>query len=166
MLYPGLLHMNLKKLYTFLLIVFIPFITIAQKVKIVKFDSILEILDKDSDKVRVVNFWATWCVPCVKELPSLEALYHKYDQLEVILVNLDFVNRLNKVERFVKKKKLKSKVVLLDEPDYNTWIDQVSPVWSGAIPATIIVGKKATHKKFLEGKQTIFELEEALKQFL
>jgi len=145
---------------------FTSFSSLAQGVKVVKFDSIKEILKNDSDQVKVVNFWATWCRPCIKELPNFEAINASHKNVEVILVNLDFVEGLEKVNRFVEQRGLKSKVILLDEIDYNTWIDQVSPEWSGAIPATIIIGPHAVDKIFLEGELTASELENALKQFL
>lgn len=158
--------MRLRSMTIFFLVVFASFSSLAQGVKVVKFDSIKEILKNHSNQVKVVNFWATWCGPCIKELPNFEAINVSYDNVEVILVNLDFVEGIDKVNRFVEKKALKSKVILLDEIDYNTWINQVSPDWSGAIPATIIIGPHAVDKKFLEGELTASELENALKRFL
>ncbi len=149
-----------------LLICFATLPSIGQELKVVKFDTIKEILENDTDKIRVVNFWATWCAPCVKELPNFEAVNQKYSNVEVILVNLDFVEGLDKVKHFVAKKELKSKVILLDEIDYNTWIDQVSPEWSGAIPATVIISPHAAGKKFLEGELTASELEKEIQRFL
>lgn len=158
--------MNSKILFSILWISFLSLELLSQDIKVVKFDALKEILKNDSDKVRVVNFWATWCAPCIKELPNFEAIHDKYNQTEVILVNLDFVEGLDKVKRFVEKKALKSQVILLDEIDYNSWIDQVSPDWSGAIPATIIIGPRAVSKKFLEGELSASELEKELKSIL
>ena len=86
--------------------------------------------------------------------------------MDVILINLDFVEGLEKVKRFIKKKSIKNEVILLDEIDYNTWIDRVNPNWSGAIPATLIIGPHAVNKKFLEGELTSAELEQELAQIL
>ena len=155
-----------KSFLTILLTSSLSFSLFAQDVKVVKFDKVKEILENDSDKVRVINFWATWCAPCIKELPNFEAIHNKYDQAEVILINLDFVEGLGKVKRFVKDKELKSRIILLDEIDYNSWIDQVSTDWTGTIPATIIIGPRAVSKKFLEGELTVSELEKALEQIL
>jgi len=153
-------------LFTLVLITFSSCTSNTQRIEVVKFDAVKEILENDTDKVRVINFWATWCAPCVKELPNFEEMGDKYDQVEVILVNLDFVEELDKVEKFVAKMELKSKVILLDEMNYNSWIDQVSTDWSGAIPATVMVSPHAASRKFIEGELSASELDEALQLIL
>jgi len=139
--------------------------SLAQEVIVVKFDHILEILKNDTDKVLVLNFWATWCAPCVKELPAFEAINGK-EEIEVILVSLDFEDQVKKVRKFIEKREIKSKVILLDEIDYNSWIDRVDNTWSGAIPATVIIAPHATRKKFIEGELYSDELDKVLQQFL
>lgn len=107
---------------------------------IVKFDS-LEKLMNESGKVRVINFWATWCGPCVKEIPYFEKANQHFvnKNVEITLVSLDFASDVDKVVRFIDRKNIKSKVLLLDEIDYNSWIDKVSEDWTGTIPTTIII---------------------------
>ena len=98
------------------------------------------ILKSNDDKIYVVNFWATWCAPCIKELPYFDELQTKYpDKYEVILVSLDFKNQYeSRVIPFVEKNNYNSRVVLMGDPKANDWIDRVDPSWSGAIPATYI----------------------------
>ena len=125
------------------------------------------LINKDDGKTYIVNFWATWCKPCIEELPAFEAVNTKYGDkgVEVVLVSLDFSDKLeSKVVPFVKKHGLKSDIVLLDDVDSNTWIPKVSEDWSGAIPATLIYNKKG--RKFYEGSFTYEELETELKTFL
>lgn len=106
----------------------------------------------------VINFWATWCKPCVKELPYFEQLNAEKDDVKVILVSLDFPENIDRqVVPFIEKYKLKSEVVLLDDPDANSWIPKVDANWTGAIPATIIM--KNNTKKFFEKSFTYTELE-------
>lgn len=96
---------------------------------------------KTSDTTYVINFWATWCKPCVEELPFFEELGNEYaDQpVKVILISLDFENqRLTKLQPFLEKKKLRNEVIHFTDPDSSTWIDAIYPEWSGALPATYI----------------------------
>lgn len=136
----------------------------AQEVKIVKYDQLEKIIDGKSDKLRVVNFWATWCGPCIKELPHFEKANINKD-VEVILVSLDFIQDESKVRKFVGKKNLQSQVLLLNEKDYDSYMGKVNTNWSGAIPATLFVtssGKKHFYEKAFTGE----ELEEAINQFM
>ncbi|NIK92316.1 TlpA family protein disulfide reductase [Mangrovimonas sp. CR14] len=135
--------------------------------EIYDFDGLESLLNKKDEKTYVVNFWATWCVPCVKELPHFEELNQKYkgQNVEVLLVSLDFPNQYDsKLKPFIQEKKLTSQVVALNDPDMNTWIPKVDESWSGAIPATVIYNKDA--RKFFEKSFTLEELENELKPFL
>ena len=113
----------------------------ADKPPVVNFEGLEPYLQKNNDTIYVVNFWATWCKPCIEELPYLEQIHQdKFDDpVQVILVSLDFINQVeDKLIPFIRDYKLRSTVVVLDDPDANIWIDKVDPRWSGAIPATII----------------------------
>lgn len=125
------------------------------------------ILHKNSDTLYVVNFWATWCKPCVKELPHFDELADKFpdEKIKVVLVSLDFSENVEKqVLPFLERKKIKSEVVVLDDPDPNSWIEKVDPSWSGAIPATVIYSKDK--RFFYERDFTEEALHETIKQHL
>lgn len=124
-------------------------------------------LNKKDDKVYVINFWATWCAPCIKELPYFEKITKEYadKNVEVILVSLDFPHLYeSKLKPYIKEHKLKSKVIALDDVDMNTWIPKVDKSWSGSIPATVIY--KNDEREFFERSFTYQELEVEIKQFL
>lgn len=130
-----------------------------ETIPVYDFDEFEYMLYFEDEKTYVVNFWATWCKPCIKELPYFEELRKNYKEsgLEVILVSLDFPEKLEShVIPFIKKHKLQSKVVLLDDVNSNRWIPLVSEEWSGAIPATIIYNKN--QRKFYERTFTYEEL--------
>lgn len=113
---------------------------------------------KEDNTTYVINFWATWCKPCVKELPYFERINAENDKVKVILVSLDFPENIEKqVLPFIEKHNLKSDVILLDDPDANSWIPKVNADWSGAIPATILLKNK--ENKFFEKSFTYAELE-------
>ncbi|MEO1030160.1 MAG: TlpA disulfide reductase family protein [Bacteroidota bacterium] len=135
--------------------------------KIYDYDGLEPLINKTDDKIHVVNFWATWCAPCVKELPYFEAIKEKYESnnVEVLLVSLDFPrNYDSKLKPFIKKHNLKSEVVAFDDVDQNRWIPAINEAWTGALPATIIYNNEK--RQFYERSFTLEELETELKQFL
>ena len=96
----------------------------------------------DKNITYVVNFWATWCAPCVKELPHFEQLNSENKKLKVVLVSLDFKTQYETaLLPFLKKEQIQSEVVLLTDKDYNSWLPAVDKDWSGSIPATLILKK-------------------------
>jgi thiol-disulfide isomerase/thioredoxin len=132
----------------------------GQEATVVKFAALAKILDSKSEEVQVINFWATWCAPCIKELPLLEKLNTREDlKANITLVNLDYADKLDRVNAFIKKKNIQSNVLLLDEIDYNSWIDKVDKTWTGAIPATLIINPKTGKRKFVEKQLKEGELE-------
>jgi len=132
------------------------------------FEDIEFIFQQKNDTTYVINFWATWCAPCVKELPYFEELNQKYTdkKVKVILVSQDFSKQLEKkLKPFLEKNKLQSEVLVLIDPDANSWIDKVNPAWSGAIPATVVY--KGDKNEFYEKSFENFEeLEEIITPFL
>jgi thiol-disulfide isomerase/thioredoxin len=140
----------------------------SSNVKVFDFNELEAYLkSKDDQKTYVVNFWATWCAPCVKELPYFESLNANYSNknVEVILVSLDFPKQIEtKLKSFLEKRGLKSEVVVLNDVDSNSWIPKVNEEWSGAIPATVIYNNNKS--KFYERSFSYQELETELKQFI
>jgi thiol-disulfide isomerase/thioredoxin len=124
----------------------------VKNIKHVTFDQLERRFRSGGDTVYVVNFWATWCKPCVAELPYLEAYQSANEgkKVKVLLVSVDFERHVDtKLIPFVEKNAIQCEVVHLDAPKANDWIDRVSPEWSGAIPATI--ARKGTREYFHEG---------------
>ncbi|PSR05017.1 MAG: hypothetical protein BRD50_02180 [Bacteroidetes bacterium SW_11_45_7] len=142
----------------------------GEEIEVMGFDEFQQKwLSQKHGKVTVYNFWATWCKPCVKELPYFEKVYGKYEDkgLNVVLVSLDYVKKLEEdVKPFVQKRDLQAEVLLLNAPDYNAWIDQVSKDWSGAIPATLIVNHQTGKKHFYEKEFEYDELNSMIQQQL
>lgn len=143
--------------------------SIFSQVKVVDFSWFESLRKSESDTTYVVNFWATWCVPCVAELPEFEQLHtnFKENKVKVILVSLDFIKVLEKtVIPLVKKKKLQSEMVLLNETNPNSYIDKVDPAWSGSLPATLILNNKHSFYRFYEKPLNFAELETEIKKSL
>lgn len=116
--------------------------------QVIKFDELQKELASSSDHIRVYNFWATWCRPCIKELPYFEALNQKLSDVEVILISFDFKDQHEKVGDFIEKKNIQSQVKILDETNFNEFIEKIDESWSGAIPATLMIDSNDQHYFF------------------
>ncbi len=120
-----------------------------------------------ADSIYIFNFWATYCAPCIKEIPYFEQVGKAYasQKVKIILVSLDLKSQVtSRVIPFIKRQKINSEVILLNDPDANAWIDKVNPSWDGAIPATLIV--KGDRREFFEKSFTKDELEQVVTKFL
>ncbi len=175
--------MILKQLFSILLVLFVVFACtskakIAQKVdplqtlsaehqSIPVYDTkgLQSYLHQNDEKIHVVNFWATWCGPCVKELPAFEQINAELaDEVEVTLVSLDFEEDLQKkLVPFVNKKNIESNVVVVLPESEAEMMNSVSPNWDSGIPATLIYNK---NKRYLiEGGLTYDELIKEINKF-
>jgi peroxiredoxin len=125
----------------------------------------LEGLDDHSGKVIFVNFWATWCVPCVKEMPSFENLYRRYRSqgLTLLAVSLDKGDS-TKVQDFADKHKLSFPILL----DTEGVAEKLYPSFS--IPFTYVIDKqgrvvaRVDGAKDWESSETFEAVEHLLKQ--
>lgn len=133
----------------------------SQTVTAIKYPGLEKIISKQNDTTYVINFWATWCQPCVKELPYFEKINSEYagKKIKVVLLSLDFMKDMDKrLKPFVLQNDIKSEVYLFNEPDYNSWIDKVAPEWQGNIPATLIINNHKKFRKFFPNEFTYEEL--------
>ena len=142
-------------------LVFLGQMCYSQSAELVKLDGLQKLIQNEKDQVQVINFWATWCAPCIKELPLLEKLNADRKDVRVRLVSMDMDLDPDpeKVRKFVSRKKILSQVLILDERNPNLWIDKVDKNWSGALPATLVVNSKTGKRKFLERELHEGELE-------
>lgn len=127
----------------------------AQRPPVIKITDLEKRFKNNSDTTYVLNFWATWCAPCVAELPYFEKAdsIHQNDKVKVLLISMDFAEDLDsKVRPFLERKKLHSEVLLLDETNADYFIPKVDDKWGGALPATVIINNKNGFHWMLEGK--------------
>lgn len=125
----------------------------CQAVEVIKYSDLKKLIEDPISDITLINFWATWCKPCVKEIPYFENIQNQYGAkgVRVVLVSFDFVEDLkSKVEPFVKKKGLQSEVMLLDETDYDYIISDINKEWSGAIPASLVINRATGETNFYE----------------
>jgi thiol-disulfide isomerase/thioredoxin len=138
-------------------------------VPVYDFASISPRFDQQGDTLFIFNFWATWCKPCVKELPYFEraAMHFSGEPVKITLISLDFSENIEEVLiPFMLTNGLKLEVVNLDDPDANAWIPKVSPAWGGAIPATLFMrkGEKTFFAHAFTYEELIDEIEKQLKR--
>ena len=122
-----------------------------------------------SDTPTVVNFWATFCIPCLKEIPYFEETVKKYKGkgIKLLLVSLDFKEAYpEKVTNFVNKRKFSSQVVWLDETNADHFCPKVDSTWSGVLPATLFVNNKKSVRNFFEEEMSKEKFEEELKKIV
>jgi thiol-disulfide isomerase/thioredoxin len=137
-------------------------------VEILKFDELKKRVEQKNDTLYILNFWATWCKPCIEELPWFEKVNGEYSvgPVRLILVNLDFNSKVeSNVKPFITKRNIKSVVVHISDTDPNEWINKIDERWSGAIPATVLF-KNGKSIFFKEGSMTYEELKNVIENSL
>jgi thiol-disulfide isomerase/thioredoxin len=140
----------------------------AQEIKKWKLDDMKEMI-ASTDKPTILNFWASFCKPCLEEMPYFQELAKKYEEkgVQLILVNLDSRDWYpNKLQALAKKRKITAPIVFLDETDADLFCPAVDPSWSGAIPASIFINNKTGYKKFFEDQLSREELEKQISLML
>ncbi len=138
------------------------------KIPVLTYEQLRPLLHQDNDTTYVVNFWATWCVPCVQELPhfmDLDSMYQG-EAFKLVMVSMDFKkDYLRKLQPFVTERNLDDNVVVLEDQDANFWIGDIEPTWGGSIPATLVY--KGKERLFLERTfHNLDELTQIVKPFL
>ncbi len=133
----------------------------GQTVRLLSLDQLEARLNNGKDTTYVVNFWATWCGPCIKEIPYFERLQSELagEKVKVLLVSVDYASKLKSaVTPFAKRLKLKNEVFLLNEKNQQVYIDRIDRNWSGALPASIFINKSKGKREFYEKEFTYPEL--------
>ena len=137
--------------------------------EVMDFAEFQERIKTNDDTLYIYNFWATWCMPCVKEMPYFEQVHDEYasKKVKLIFVSLDFIDMLStKLVPFINKRKLSEEVWLLNERNPNSWIDKVSDTWTGSIPATLFSHPPSSYKAFYERSFEYEDLKEVVERAL
>lgn len=141
---------------------------VGQEIKKVKITEVEKIINESTGPL-VINMWATWCGPCVEELPYFLDEYknHKEDGLQLILVSLDFEDAYpQKIEKFMSRRKVKAPVLWLDETNADYFCPKIDPRWGGAIPASVFINNTTGYRSFFEGQMSHKELKKEIMAIL
>jgi thiol-disulfide isomerase/thioredoxin len=146
----------MKKILIILLLM-IGYSAVAQTrtIKKVKATDVRMMIDTSTTPL-IVNFWATWCAPCVKEIPWFDSIMtERNSKVKLLLVSLDFPESYPKqLTSFVQKKGYKGEVVFLNESDADYFCPLIEKQWDGSIPSTIFINNKKQHKVFVGSQVT------------
>ncbi len=140
----------MKKLLVIVLVALCTTSTNAQEIKKVKINELVKMIDTSSVPL-VINFWASWCAPCIKEIPWFEksVAAFKDQNVKLILVSLDFAEDYPKgIAAFAKKNNYQSTIVWLDETNADEFCPKIDEKWDGAIPVTLMVNKQRKYRQF------------------
>jgi thiol-disulfide isomerase/thioredoxin len=128
-----------------------------------------KLLAERRGKVVVLNLWATWCVPCLREIPDLVALEQEFAARGVTLVGLgmDDPGALNEqVEPFRRKNFPAFRTWLRSEPDMDALVSVVDPAWNEILPTTYLIGRDGKVAKKIQGKRTLEQFRELILEVL
>lgn len=154
----------MKKTIVFIALTFITSVAFTQEIKKVKIEDVVKMIDTSSSPI-IVNFWASWCQPCIHEIPWFEKAVAelKDKNVKILLVSLDFAPdyKNNTLRSFVKKQGYTSQVVWLDETNADKFCPKIDTAWDGSIPVTLMVNNKKHYHQFFEYqlKEERFRLE-------
>jgi thiol-disulfide isomerase/thioredoxin len=124
--------------------------TITKPFEEIRFSRIEDLLNSGDSTVWVLNFWATWCKPCVAELPYFQNI--KAPNVRVVLISLDFPKEIEtRLATFVEARNIKETIWWLNEAQEHLWIPKIHTNWTGAIPATLIIQPSSGLSFFKEG---------------
>lgn len=150
-------------------LILLPIISKCQEAQVKHIQDLMEVVSNSQDSLVIINFWATWCKPCVKELTCFYQVDHQMKNrgVRVLLVSLDFKRQFETtLKPFLSKRGPGPETWLLDEPDYDAWINKIDASWLGAIPATLFINNHKAVRLFHEGEFTCGELNETINKLL
>ena len=148
------IRFSMRRNFLIIFSLFISGFVFGQGVRSVKITEVEKII-QESKTPLIINIWATWCIPCIEELPYFqkEVEEHLKDSIQLLLVSLDFKEAFpSGITKFINKRKIKARVIWLDETNADYFCPKIDAKWSGAIPATLFINNNAGYRNFVEAQ--------------
>lgn len=140
----------------------------AQTIPRWKISTLVEHIQSSRDPL-IVTFWATYCLPCIKEIPYFQELTKKYELqgVRLLLVSLDFEESYpEKIKKFYTQMKLTAPVVWLDETNADEFCPLVDSQWSGVMPATLFINNDTGFRYFIQDEISRENLESTIRSMV
>ena len=123
------------------------------------------LLDQQAGRVVLLNFWATWCRPCLEEIPALQELEARYDKSEFVLVAVsldDLATAHDQVAGFIAKWFPGFSSWLSAEPDMDALVSVVDPAWNEVLPTSYVIDRDGRVVRRLQGGKPAEEFDAAV----
>ena len=133
--------------------------------RLVEANEVKELVAQQRGRVVLLNFWATWCPPCLVEFPEIVEIEKTYRErgLAVVSVSADSADRIESdLIPFLAKHAPEFPIYVMRTDDLDTFMQRIDPEWTGEVPATFFIsrGGDVTFKRF--GAMSRAQLEQAL----
>ncbi len=158
--------MSMKRILFTLVLMACTYLANCQEIPKWKITDVEKLMASGNGDILIINFWATFCKPCVAEIPSFIKIADKYkdDHVKLTLVSLDLPSYYPaRIRSFAKKHRFNSNITWLNETNADYFCPKIDTTWSGSIPATLIVNTKTGFRKFFEGEIEADTLEQEIK---
>lgn len=155
----------MKRRAVFILLCLLPAVLMAQEIPSWKITRLEEYIRSAKEPVLVINFWATFCKPCVAEIPNFISVTEQKgsDSVRLLLVSLDLPSSYpGKISSFAGKQGWKVSLAWLNETNADYFCPRIDPSWSGSIPATLFVNTRTGYRHFVEEEIDARRLEQEL----
>jgi len=136
-----------------------------EKVKITDLENYIT----NSDHPLIVNFWATFCVPCNHEIPYFQTGVDKYkdQKVELILVSLDLPAYYpEKIADFARRSDYRARILWLNETDADYFCPKVDQRWTGGIPSSLFINNATHYRRFFDRQLTEPQVDLEIKKML
>jgi thiol-disulfide isomerase/thioredoxin len=134
----------------------------------ISLEEVQQLMKNDSENIVLINLWATWCAPCVKEMPELVEVYKKYQEkgYEFITISIDKMNKKNRAQEILTDKQAVNKNFIFNGDDLYYFIGTIDDDWQGSLPFSVLLAPGGEKLYRVEGVVDIEKLEQLLSENL